>query len=226
MLFLAVARLQIVGYFNDKKLTGLNAMSVIQEMSLELIIGPMFAGKSSALQSIVRRRTAIGWKVLVVKHSIDRRYLEPSSTENDVVISHDNHMCPARASSTLMPLLEDDEFNSARLIIVEEGQFFTDIVEFVLAAVEKFGKDVVVVGLDGDAHRKPFGRILELIPLADSVQRLFALCRLCGDGTAARFTCAVDSKTALATMDGKPNVGGDDSYMPLCRKHFLACTPA
>jgi ABC-type ATPase involved in cell division len=105
VLFLAFTRLQIVGYFNDKKLTGLNGMSVIQEMSLELIIGPMFAGKSSALQSIVRRRTAIGWKVLVVKHSIDRRYLEPSSTENNVVISHDNHMCPALARSTLLPLL-------------------------------------------------------------------------------------------------------------------------
>ncbi len=42
-------------------------------MSLELIIGPMFAGKSSALQSIVRRRKAIGWNVLVIKHSIDTR---------------------------------------------------------------------------------------------------------------------------------------------------------
>ena len=194
-------------------------------MSLELIIGPMFAGKSSALQSIVRRRKAIGWNVLVVKHTVDVRYLEPSSTENNVVINHDNQACPAIARDSLLGLIELDVFRDARLIIVEEGQFFTDIVSFVLEAVETHGKDVVVVGLDGDAHRKPFGKILELIPLADEVQRLFALCKLCGDGTAARFTCAVDSKTAAATLGGKPNVGGEDSYMPLCRKHFLQCSP-
>jgi thymidine kinase len=194
-------------------------------MSLELIIGPMFAGKSSALQSIVRRRKAIGWNVLVVKHTVDVRYLEPSSTENNLVINHDNVACPAIARDSLMPLIDLDVFIDARLIIVEEGQFFADIVPFVLAAVETHGKDVVVVGLDGDAHRKPFGKILELIPLADTVQRLFALCKLCGDGTAARFTCAVDSKTAAATLGGKPNVGGEDSYMPLCRKHFLQCSP-
>jgi len=71
-----------------------------------------------------------------------------------------------------MGLVGSAEFAEARLIIVEEGQFFADIVEFALAAVEGSGKDLVVVGLDGDAHRRPFGRLLELIPLADEVQRL------------------------------------------------------
>jgi thymidine kinase len=88
--------------------------------------------------------------------------------------------------------------------------------------VEKMGKDLVVVGLDGDAHRKPFGKILDLIPLADTVQRLHALCKLCGDGSVARFTCPVTSDSSEATKSGLPNVGGSDSYIPLCRKHYLA----
>jgi thymidine kinase len=104
---------------------------------------------------------------------------------------------------------------------VEEGQFFEDLVQFVLTAVETHGKNVVVVGLDGDAHRKPFGKILDLIPLADEVQRIYALCKLCGDGTPARFTSAVSVAVSDATSDGKPNVGSAESYRPLCRKHFL-----
>jgi thymidine kinase len=190
------------------------------EMRLELIIGPMFAGKSSTLQSIVRRRQAIGWSVLVVKHTADTRYID--GPENSRVVNHDLQQCSAVARSELLGLLDSSEFAAARLIIVEEGQFFPDIVEFALAAVEQEGKDLVVVGLDGDAHRRPFGRLLELIPLADEVQRLYAFCKMCGDGTPARFTCAVTPTIAAATLGGGANVGGSDSYQPVCRKHFLA----
>jgi thymidine kinase len=189
-------------------------------MSLELIIGPMFAGKSSALQSIVRRRMAIGWNVLVIKHSIDKRYL-PDEMDNNMVVNHDQQKCPAKSCSTLMDSLSWDEYNVAKLIVIEEGQFFTDLVKFVLQAVEKDGKNVVVVGLDGDAHRKPFGQILDLIPLADDVQRIYAFCKLCGDGTPARFTSPISVHVSQATCDGKPNVGAAESYRPLCRKHFL-----
>jgi len=183
----------------------------------------MFAGKSSALQSIVRRNKAIGVEVLVIKHSIDRRYLE--TDDNKEVISHDKQSCSAIECSNLMNLVSNNEFILAKLIIVEEGQFFEDLVEFALYVVETLGKNLVVVGLDGDAHRKPFGKILNLIPLADNVQRLYALCRYCGDGRAARFTCPVNSDSSLATKYGVPNVGGQDSYIPLCRKHFLEFSP-
>jgi len=189
-------------------------------MSLELIIGPMFAGKSSALQSIVRRRMAIGWDVLVIKHSIDKRYL-PDEENNNMVVNHDQQKCPAKSCGLLVDSLSWNEYVSAKLIVIEEGQFFTDLVKFVLQAVEKDGKHVVVVGLDGDAHRKPFGQILDLIPLADEVQRIYALCKLCGDGTPARFTSAISPAVSEATCDGKPNVGASESYRPLCRKHFL-----
>lgn len=189
-------------------------------MSLELIIGPMFAGKSSALQSIVRRRKAIGWNVLVIKHNIDIRYLDDSNNNNEVV-NHDHQKCPARSCSLLQESLMWEDYNKAQLIVIEEGQFFNDLVDFVILSVEKHNKHVVVVGLDGDAHRKPFGKILDLIPLADDVQRIYALCKLCGDGTPARFTSAVSEAVSEATVDGKPNIGSTESYRPLCRRHFL-----
>jgi thymidine kinase len=187
-------------------------------MSLELIIGPMFAGKSSALQSIVRRRTAIGWDVLVVKPLIDTRY-----GDADEVVNHDGLRCPALRAEKLMDFYHEKVRHSdVDLIVVEEGQFFGDLVQFVLACVETLGRHVVVVGLDGDAHRKPFGQILELIPLADEVQRIYALCKMCGDGTSARFTCAINKDVSDATQKGNPRVGGVHDYMPLCRRHYLA----
>ena len=179
----------------------------------------MFAGKSSALQSIVRRNTAIGVNVLVLKHTIDTRYI--TFSENKTIVSHDKQTCPAVACSKLMSVVDTEEFRAVQLIIVEEGQFFDDLVEFSLYVVEKEHKNLVVVGLDGDAHRKPFGKILELIPLADTVQRLYALCRYCANGNPARFTCPINMASSLATENGEPNVGGEDAYAPLCRKHYL-----
>ena len=99
-------------------------------MSLELIMGPMFAGKSSELQSIVKRRTAIGQNVLVVKHSIDVRYLTVSGDSPSEIINHDKHRCSAVACELLCSLLERSDFLNADLIIIDEGQFFEDLVEF------------------------------------------------------------------------------------------------
>jgi len=165
---------------------------------------------------------AIGWNVLVIKHGIDVRYLSQYE-ENNVIVNHDQMRCPAKPCTNLLSCFEWSSFNDAKLIVIEEGQFFEDIVLFVTRAVESFGKHVVVVGLDGDAHRKPFGQILNLIPLADEVHRIYALCKMCGDGTPARFTSAISADILDITSDGKPNIGASESYQPTCRKHFLEC---
>ena len=107
------------------------------------------------------------------------------------------------------------EIIDAKLVIIEEAQFFNDLYDFVLDLVEKQGKDVIVVGLDGDADRKPFGQILELVPLCDKISKLKAFCKLCADGTNALFTFCKKKK------DEQVCVGGEDLYMPLCRRHYL-----
>lgn len=112
----------------------------------------------------------------------------------------------------------DSEAYACPLIIIEEAQFFAGLYDVVLRAVETDKKDVIVVGLDGDSDRKPFGDILRLVPLADTVTRLTALCKRCGDGTVALFSALVLGK------EGKSEqiyVGGADKYLPMCRKHYL-----
>lgn len=185
-------------------------------MSLELLLGPMFAGKSSALLSIVRRHRALGWSVCVITHSCDTRY------GTNQVVNHDQQHCPAIATGSLMQLLETPDYQQSRLVVVEEAQFFGDLVPFVTRAVDTDGKHVVVVGLDGDAERKPFGRVLDLVPLADRISKLTAMCKLCADGTPAIFTFAAADDAVAAAAVGKACVGAADKYMPMCRKHYIA----
>ena len=176
-------------------------------MSLELILGPMFAGKTSAILQIVNRHKSIGRSTLLISHSIDSRY-----SPDNYIINHDGSTLACCKTADLT-LLNKDLIDS-KLIIIEEAQFFNDLYVFVLDLVEKQGKDVIVVGLDGDADRKPFGQILELVPLCDKITKLTALCKICKDGTDALFTFCKKKK------DSQICVGGDDLYMPLCRQHY------
>jgi thymidine kinase len=191
-----------------------NQITIIK-MSLELLIGPMFAGKSSAIQSIIRRHQALGWNVFVVTHSMDTRY-----SSEPAIVNHDKVMMPARATNSLMSLVDDPEYISSRLVVIEEAQFFPDLVPFVLQSVDKAGKHAVVVGLDGDAERRPFGRVLDLVPYCDRVTKLTAMCKMCKDGTPAIFTFAAREDAVVAANDGRPCIGADEKYVPLCRKHF------
>lgn len=178
-------------------------------MSLNLVLGPMWAGKSSYILGKIRRYKAIGWNVYVITNALDHRYGQY------VISNHDSDQCPAISVRTLMPLLQDDEYKKAKLIILEEAQFFNDLVPFVLQAVEQDGKHVICVGLDGDSERKPFGDILQLIPYCDSVEKITSLCTECSDGTPALFSYrCVQSEDQIL-------VGADTMYTPLCRKHYL-----
>ena len=179
-------------------------------MSLQLILGPMFAGKSSELLGTIRKYSAIGWPVFVITHSFDKRYgVKPE------IVSHDSERHPALAISDFYGVFDMPDYKHAKLIIIEEAQFFEALKEFVMVAVEHHGKDVICVGLDGDAERKPFGQLIDLIPYCDSVVKRTAFCRRCKEPTPALFTYR------LSREDGQVLVGGAETYEPLCRKHYL-----
>jgi thymidine kinase len=182
-------------------------------MSLDLYIGPMFAGKSSTALRLIHRNAVIGRKTFCITSALDTRYKEGGGA----ISSHTKESSPACATTALYPLLADPAFQEASCVIVEEAQFFPDRLEFVLAAVEAHRKDVVCIGLDGDSDRQPFGRLLDLIPYANSVTKLTALCTRCNDGTAAPFTF----RKRVQAGDQQIQVGGTDAYEALCRIHYL-----
>jgi len=186
--------------------------------SLRVVVGPMFAGKTSEIQSVVRRYGCLGKRVLVLTADIDTRYQDGGSSVT-AIVNHDRAAVPATAVSIsgLMSVLETPDFAEATAIVVDEAQFFVGcLIPFVVAAVESHGKHVVVVGLDSDAGREPFGDVLALITKADVVEKKTALCRRCGDGTAAIFTRSVSIR------DSQVAVGGADMYEPVCRHHYLS----
>jgi thymidine kinase len=180
-------------------------------MSLELMVGPMFAGKSSAIMQIVNRHNSIGHKVMLLSHPIDSRY-----SQLNYIVNHDGSKIPCHKTTDLLPFNKKEEYSQTQLIIIEEAQFFLDLYEFVSHAVDVDKKDVIVVGLDGDANRMPFGQILQLIPICDKIVKLTAFCKLCSDGTEALFTYCKKKKVEQIC------VGGEDIYMPLCRAHYLS----
>jgi thymidine kinase len=178
-------------------------------MSLDIVLGPMWAGKSSYIIGKIRRYRAIGWEVLVVANPLDDRY------GTHVVSSHDKEQVSALPIADLGTLYEEPRYQTSRLLVIEEAQFYKGLYEFVKTAVERDKKHVVCVGLDGDAQRKPFGEILSLIPLCDNVEKIKSLCAECGDGTDALFT------HRFTQSQEQIQVGSEDNYAPLCRKHYL-----
>lgn len=169
----------------------------------------MFAGKSSRILSIVSRYASIETPVLILKHADDVRY-----SRQPEVITHDNQRAPCIAVRDIDDLVQED-IARFQVIIVDEAQFFRRLVPFVEWVVDTLGKRLYLVGLDGDSNRRPFGELLECIPLADRVERLTAFCRRCANGTPAPFTYRCNGP-----HDQQVLVGGQEKYISLCRECY------
>ncbi len=181
-------------------------------MSLELILGPMFAGKSTELIRRVRRLRSIHKKVFVVNHSFNVRY----STEA-AVTTHDSTVLHANLNTTnLVEAEELEDFLTADIVVIEELQFFEDAAAVVPAWIDHLGKHVIASGLSGTAERVPMGDVHLLVPHADNITFLTALCPYCADGTSAPF-----SKRIVASAS-EVDVGGSDKYVATCRRHFFS----
>ncbi len=186
---------------------------------LEIIIGPMFSGKTSRLVEIYKQCKFCNISVAVINHCIDNRY------DDDLLSTHDKIKIPCFKTDKLMDLWVEkinlseidniprlnDKINviKSSVILINEGQFFTDLEEFVKILLNN-DKQVYVCGLDGDFERKKFGQILDLIPLCDKVHKLTSLCSLCKNGTKGIFSMRL-------TSEKEQTVVGSENYIPVCR---------
>jgi thymidine kinase len=175
---------------------------------LEMIIGCMLSCKSSTLISKIRQHKVLGRNILVINHVSDIRYRDKS------ICTHDNISIDAIPLETLNTIFDNENYGITNTIFIEEAQFFTDLYEFVMKAVEKDNKHVILCGLDGDYQRKPFMQIMNLIPMADIVERKNALCIKCRDGTIASFS------KRIVEGNERNMIGGIETYMPVCRYHY------
>jgi thymidine kinase len=190
---------------------------------LEIILGGMYAGKTSRLVEIYKQCTFCNISVAVINHSIDNRY------DEELLSTHDKIKIPCIKTKRLFDIWTDsidmesnvevvhrirDNFKVSRsnVILINEGQFFPDLEEFVKKLLLN-GKKVYVCGLDGDFERKKFGQILDLIPLCDKVTKLTSLCSMCKNGTLGIFSKRISCEQIQTVV-------GSDNYIPVCRSCY------
>ena len=179
-------------------------------VGLSLLIGPMFSGKSTNLIAHAQKFRVAGKTTLIIKHNIDNRYTsDPMIINHDgFVFKSDNDKIKIISESTLGDISEELLIHFDCLLI-EEGQFFPDLVQFVKQYINT--KVIIVAGLLGDYKLEPFENILSLLTIADSIHTLTANCTTCGAETS--FTArTVESESQIL-------VGTDNIYQPRCRKH-------
>jgi len=162
------------------------------EPSVHIILGCMYSGKSTELRRRISRYEAVDIETLTVTSTLDTR----------------GGKRPANRVNFLRELLDTPELRAAKVVGIDEAQFFPDLLDFVREMEHK--KTLIIAGLDGDSNREPFGQILLCIPLCDSVVKLTALDQ---NGSEAIFTYR-------KTEDSDQIHTVNSDYIPVSRKSW------
>jgi len=176
---------------------------------VEVIIGPMYSGKSEELIRRIRRTKIAKQKVQVFKPEIDNRY------SKDDVVSHcgeKEEAVQVADSSQILTLLDAD----TQVIAIDEVQFFDKGIINVVTALADDNKRVICAGLDMDFRGEPFGPIPALLAVAEFVDKIQAICVVCGN-PATRTQRLINGKPAKYE-DRIVLIGAFESYEARCRK--------
>jgi thymidine kinase len=173
--------------------------------SIEVVCGPMFSGKTEELIRRVKRAQIARQKVQIFKPAIDTRYHE---TE---VVSHSSLSIEATPVGSSVEILQK-VYDSTRVVAIDEVQFFDENITIVVEKLARRGIRVIAAGLDQDYMGKPFGPMASLLAIADSVNKIHAICTVCG--APAPKTFRKDPKNSTQVL-----VGETDLYEARCRAH-------
>jgi len=176
---------------------------------IEVIAGGMFAGKSDELLRRVERVEIAHRKVQVFKPSRDDRYA------TDKVVAHTGASHDAVAvpkARDILGLVEPDTL----VVAIDEAQFFDHSIVDVCQKLADSGRRVIIAGLDQDFRGEPFGPIPDLMAVAEKVDKLHAICVVCGQ----------EASRSQRLIDGEPApydaptilVGGAETYEARCRR--------
>lgn len=170
---------------------------------ITLILGPMFSGKTSELIRLGTRSKIAGKKVVLLRPKTDIR---PHLTHSRLNHSLDEFF---------VDRVTDKDLTNYDVICIDEGQFFKGSFVYDVNMFACKGKIIIVSGLNGTSELKSFENIQGLIPLAEEIIKLNAICTECGSeyGTFSYY------KAGNKTEDIK--VGDSHDYTALCRKCYM-----
>lgn len=178
--------------------------------SIEVITGSMFSGKTDELIRRLRRATIARQKVQVFKPQIDTRFTVEKVTSH---AGGEFDALPIQSARDIMDLLDP----LTTVVAIDEAQFFDEIVIQVAQDLADKGLRVIVAGLDTDFRSEPFGPMPVLMAKAEIVDKLHAICMVCGE-PASRTQRLVNGKPAYYD-DPVVIVGASELYEARCRKH-------
>lgn len=178
--------------------------------SVEVITGPMFCGKTEELIRRLRRAAIARQQVQVFKPAIDDRY------DQEKVTSHSGSEFDAIPIGRAAEILTRLEAHTT-VVAIDEAQFFEDDITHVVQTLADRGLRVIVAGLDTDFRGEPFGPMPKLMAQAERVDKLQAICMVCGE-PASRTQRLVNGEPARYN-DPVVFVGAAEFYEARCRVH-------
>jgi thymidine kinase len=176
-------------------------------MSLTLILGPMFSGKTSKMLEYYRK-FKIKSNCMIFNHYSDRRY-----SDDDKLFTHNLIYESATFIHNIKDIYKLKNYKDIQVLFIDEGQFFEDLHE-VINIINRDNKVVFISGLKGDYKNNSFSNISNLIPHCDDLIMLKAICIKCEEMKDAIFSKKINPDNNII------DIGSSDKYIPVCRKHF------
>lgn len=185
-------------------------MNSYKQGSIEVVCGPMFAGKTEELIRRIRRLEIANQKFIVFKPAVDNRY------SNDEIVSHNKNTKEAVNISNSIEILKyitDD----IQVVIIDEAQFFDHQIVRIADELADRGLRVIIGGLDRDFRGNPFGPMPELLAIAEEVTKLTAICSV-SKNSATRTQRLINGVPANYD-DEVLLIGAKESYEPRSRSN-------
>ncbi len=176
---------------------------------LEIVIGPMYSGKTSYLIDKVRLFEEKKEKYLIINHFLDTRY------NIDNITNHNKISVKCTSLKNISDILNIPNYEEYKHILIDEAQFFTDLESGVSNLIYNNPDiDVICVGLDGDYQQNYFNdaQLLKLIPKSNNLIKLYSKCYICGQK--ASFTKRIINDETQIIIASK------GVYVPCCFKHI------
>lgn len=168
---------------------------------IKLLVGPMFAGKTTALI----KEANLSNSFLAFKPKIDNRY------SDEQIVAHTEKYIdaiPVDLSESICKITSQE----VDLVIIDEVQFFDQQIIDDVVLLKQKGLNVIVAGLDTDFRKEPFHITHSLQKIADEVEVLKAVCKQCGQQ--AEYTYRTSQSNEVIV------VGGSENYEPRCLKCY------
>lgn len=185
---------------------------------IELIVGCMFAGKTEEFIRRIKRLQYAKLKTEVFKPKIDYRYSKTN------IVSHDQKQISSTVVENSIDILKKLKNDlTIRVVGIDEVQFFDNRIVKIIDSLASSGYIVIVNGLDLDYRAKPFKNVKDLLPLADFLTKLHAICVVCGN-LATRTQRISQLKPAIDNnIKEEPLIliGSSDKYEARCRNCYF-----